>query len=276
MSDLPSISLVTPTLNQAGTLRETLDSICAQDVLPHEHLIYDALSTDATADILGEYAETLPWMRLTREADEGQSDAIDKGIRAASGEIVGWLNSDDYLHPGALRIVGETFAKHPEAPLVYGGGCKVDRAGNLIKRVRPLPYDYGLLARAFYFLQPAMFFRRDTYLKVGGLDRSLEFAMDWDLVLKLATQGDFVAVDADLASLRCYEGTKSCGGGWKRAREIAGIGRRHNGFFDPNNLVFVAKSLLGLVPFESFRRRVDGGIHMLYGKPGPMVEGWPK
>jgi glycosyltransferase involved in cell wall biosynthesis len=271
---MPAISLITPTLNQAATLAETLESVAAQDHPPHELIVLDAMSTDDTPAVLERY-RALPFLRVIREADSGQSDAIDKGIRQATGEVVGWLNSDDVLLPGALRAVAEAFDAHPSAPLVYGAGVKMDWQGNVTKRVPATPYRRSLLARAFYFLQPAMFFRRDAYLEVGGLDRSLAYAMDWDLVLKLARLGDFVAVDRELAGLRCYSGTKSETGGWRRAQEIATIGRRHHGLRDRNYLVYAIKTLLAPLPSRWVRRGVEHVIHRVCRSPGPMVEGWP-
>jgi glycosyltransferase involved in cell wall biosynthesis len=271
---MPDISLIMPTLNQAATLAEALDSVAAQDFAPRELIVMDAMSTDETPRILERY-RSLPFLRVIREPDRGQSDGIDKGIRHATGDIVGWLNSDDMLLPGALRAVSDAFEANPAAPLIYGGGSKLDWKGNVTKRVPAAPYRRDLLGKAFYFLQPAMFFRRQAYLDVGGLDRDLAYAMDWDLALKLANLGDFASINRELASLRCYDGTKSQTGGWQRAREIASIGRRHHGLRDRNYMIFALKTLFAPLPSRWVRRGIEHLVHLIWHSPGPMVEGWP-
>jgi glycosyltransferase involved in cell wall biosynthesis len=269
-----SISLVTPSLNQFRFCREMLDSIKNQNIQQLTHVVYDACSTDGTISILS-LAESEGRLSLFVERDRGQSDAINKGMRVATGEIVGWLNSDDVLLPGALHTVAEAFSKNPKAVVVIGTGGWMDSKGQLLKIVASSRFSVDRLKSAFEIIQPAMFFRRDAYWKVGGLDESLHYAMDWDLLLKLSKIGKVVTIPQHLANIRYYEDTKTNTGGWKRMKEIALIGRRHNGPLDRNHLSFQIRDLLSKQPFRLPRSLFDHLCWNLFKDPPLMVQGWP-
>jgi len=215
-------------------------------------------------------------VRVFVEPDRGQSDAINKGMRVATGEIVGWLNADDVLLPGALAKVVEAFKKNLDAVVVYGVGAKTDLEGREIKRVPFRDFCPKRLSYAFGAVQPAMFFRRDAYWKVGGLDESLHYAMDWDLLLKLAKVGKVVAIPDHLANIRYYPETKTNTGGWKRMREIAGIARSHNGALDRNYLSFQIRDCLAKQSMRLPRRLFDHICWNLFKNPPLMVQGWPE
>jgi glycosyltransferase involved in cell wall biosynthesis len=277
MSTLPQITLVTPSLNQAHFIEKMLASVRAQDYPNLEHLVMDACSTDGTLDIL-KRAEGPAGYHWISARDSGQSDAINKGIRQATGEVVGWLNADDELFPGALRAIGEAFARHPKATVVYGAGAKITEDGQLQKEVPAKPFSRSLLAAAFYFLQPSMFFTRSAFLDVNGLDESLHYAMDWDFLLKLPKTAEFVSIPDKIGKLRCYGATKSSTGGWPRMREIASIGRRHHGILDRNASVFAVRDRVGRLGNPKIRtllqNLIDRAQPRIFGKDC-MVEGWP-
>lgn len=270
----PTISLVTPTRNQAAFIERTIASVLAQDTQPLEWIVLDAMSTDETPEILARYTH-VPWLRVIREPDRGQSDAINKGLKLARGDFAGWLNSDDELLPGALRAITVAAAAHPDAALVYGAGRKISLTGETLKAVRARAFDARLLRHAFYILQPAMFFRRDLAVKLGGVDESLAYAMDWDLVLRLAKAGPVYTVDAEVAALRCYAETKSESGGWERFDEIARVGRRWNGPLDRNHVACVVRRFAARFPLPGIRRLADFTLSMLYPPGTVMVVGWP-
>lgn len=273
MSGRPTISLITPTRNQAAFIERTIASVCAQEEPPLEWIVFDAMSTDATPDILARYAH-LPWLKVIREPDRGQSDAINKGLRLARGDYAGWLNSDDELLPGALLRVTTALEQHPGAALIYGGGHKVDADGALMKKVPARPFDPRLLRTAFTILQPAMFFHRETALAAGALDEQLAYAMDWELVLRLAERGRVEVVPHDLARLRCYPATKSETGGWERFAEIARIGRARHGWRDPNHVCYrLRRATRNAGPMV--RRLVDAALFRIYPAGTVMVVGWP-
>jgi glycosyltransferase involved in cell wall biosynthesis len=272
---LPSISLITPTRNQAAFIERTIASVLAQETPPLEWIVLDAMSTDETPDILARYAH-VPWLRVIREPDRGQSDAINKGLRLARGDFAGWLNSDDELLPGALGAVATALASYPGTALIYGAGRKISPTGDTLKRVRARAFDAALLRHAFYILQPAMFFRRDLALSLGGVDESLAYAMDWDLVLRLARSGDVRVIDAELAALRVYAETKSESGGWERFEEIARVGRRWNGALDRNHLACIVRRAASRLPLPGVRRVADFVLARLYPPGTVMVVGWPR
>jgi glycosyltransferase involved in cell wall biosynthesis len=277
MSALPKITVVTPSLNQAHFIERMLASIRSQDYPNLEHLVVDGGSTDGTLEILRR-AEGPAGFRWTSGPDTGQSDAINKGIRQATGEIVGWLNADDEFFPGALRAIGAAFAEHPTATVIYGAGAKIEEDGQLQKEVPARPFDRVRLASAFYFLQPSMFFTKSAFLQVNGLDESLHYAMDWDFLLKLPSTAEFYSIPDKIGKLRCYAATKSSTGGWPRMREIALIGRRHHGIFDRNAAVFFFRDRIGRIGNRQIRtvlqKVVDRTLPWIFGKDC-MVEGWP-
>ena len=301
------ISIVTPSLNQCGFIPEMLASLESQDYPDWEHVVFDAGSTDGSVQVWREWegkgrsesegpegegviclrAARLPGVtsesesgkrrvRVFVEPDRGQSDAINKGMRVATGGIVGWLNADDVLLPGALGKVAEAFEKNPDAVVVYGVGAKTDLDGREIKRVPFREFVSSRLRKAWELIQPAMFFRRDAYWKVGGLDESLHYAMDWDLLLKLAKVGKVVAIPDHLANIRYYPETKTNTGGWKRMREIAGIARNHNGALDRNYLSFQIRDLLARQPMRLPCSLFDHICWNLFKDPPLMVQGWPE
>ena len=289
------ISIVTPSLNQCGFIPEMLASLNCQDYPDWEHVVFDAGSTDGSVQVWREWegkvrsesegvtseseSESGNGERRVRvfvEPDRGQSDAITQGMRVATGEIVGWLTADDVFLPSALAKVAEAFEKNPDAVVVYGLGAKTDLGGQIIKKVPFREFCPKRLSYAFGAVQPAMFFRRDAYWKVGGLDESLHYAMDWDLLLKLAKIGKVVAIPDHLANIRYYPETKTNTGGWKRMREIAGIARTHNGALDRNYLSFQIRDLLARQSMRLLHRLFDHICWNLFKNPPLMVQGWPE
>lgn len=270
---LPKITLVTPTYNQAEFIAETLDSIDSQNYPALEHLIMDAESNDGTTEILNRFAQ--PWRRVIREKDRGQSDAINKGIRLGTGEITGWLNSDDLFYPDALKSIGEAFVSHPGAAVIFGTGAKIARDGTWMRDIPFRPFDPRALKTAYRVLQPSMFFRRDAFLEAGGLDEALEYAMDWELLIRMAKGREVIAIHTPIAKIRYYEDTKTSRGGWARMREIAEIGRRHNGPLDLNFVSFQIRNLVGKSRSPMLRRGVDHFFWNVFRNRPIMVEGWP-
>lgn len=223
---LPRVSLVTPCRNGMPWLRATIDSVLAQDYANIDYLVMDGGSTDGTVELLTEYGDRLRWVSAP---DDGQAGAIADGFRATGGAILGWLNADDVLKPGAVRAIVEAFAAHPDAALVYGQADFIDATGRHLGPCTVIePYDRErLLYYGDYIIQPAAFFTRQAYEAAGGLDRSLHWGMDWDLWLRLARGRTVVHIDRELASYRWLGSNKSAEGGLARLREVEAIARRH-------------------------------------------------
>jgi glycosyltransferase involved in cell wall biosynthesis len=208
LSPLPKISIVTPSYNQGDFLEETLRSVLEQDYLNLEYIVMDGGSTDGSVDIIRKYADRLAHWKSAK--DEGQAEAIRAGFARATGEILCWLNSDDTMAPGTLRMVGEFFAAHPDVDLVYGDLNLVDAEGKRLYTARPL-LRLGILVYENAFIpQQAMFWRRSLYERVGGLDPLLHFAMDFDLVIRFLLAGARVRkLQGILAHYRWHPAAKS-------------------------------------------------------------------
>jgi len=217
MSDLlPTISLVTPSLNQGRFLRATIESVLSQEYPALDYFVQDGGSTDGTLDVLASYAGRVSYVS---EPDRGQADAINRGLRRARGEVLGYLNSDDVLKPGALHAVGEAFATHPEALFVFGRAAYIDAEGKTVSPYLVRPDALSRLADSCFIAQPAAFFRRKVWEKVGEFDETLHHTMDYDYWLRIATRfgpscGLFL--DRELAGARLHGDAKSVAG-WDRA-----------------------------------------------------------
>jgi glycosyltransferase involved in cell wall biosynthesis len=178
-------SIITPSYNQARYLEATIQSVLNQDYPEVEYIIMDGGSTDGSADIIHKYAPRLAgWVS---ERDKGQTDAINKGFARARGDILAWINSDDTYEPGALSAAAAYFQAHPETGLVYGDANFIDGKGRAIGRFPAAQTDYRRLRQGYVHIpQQASFFRADLWRKVGPLDPSFYFAMDYDLWVRLA------------------------------------------------------------------------------------------
>ena len=186
--DLPRISLVTPSFRQAGFIGRTVESVLSQGYPGLEYFIQDGGSEDGTVEVLRAYEGRIAGWDSRR--DSGQSQAINRAFARTSGEIMGWLNSDDILLPGALAAIGDFFARHPDVDVVYGHRVLIDENDAEIGRWIMPPHDDAVLAWADFVPQETMFWRRRIWDKAGGrIDESFRFAMDWDLIVRFRQAG---------------------------------------------------------------------------------------
>jgi glycosyltransferase involved in cell wall biosynthesis len=205
---LPSISLVTCSFQQARYLEATIQSVLAQQYPRLEYAVIDGESTDGSVDVIRRYQSLLAdWVS---EPDQGQTDALIKGFERTTGEIMGWLCSDDLLLPGALQAVGEFFARNPRIMAVYGDALWIDGDGRYLRPKREIPFNrFVFLHDHNYIPQPSMFWRRSLYREVGGLDRAFNLAMDGDLWDRFAQRGTIDHVPRYLSCMRCYPEQKT-------------------------------------------------------------------
>jgi glycosyltransferase involved in cell wall biosynthesis len=201
MTALPRISIVTPSFNQGEFIERTILSVLSQNYPNLEYIVMDGGSTDASPQIIARYADRLAYWES--QPDRGQSHAINKGFARATGEILGWLNSDDWFEPGALVRVAEEATRFPDEGAFVGEGRVVDPAGNVRLHKKPGELSFEAFCRWLdgdFFMQPACFFRRSAWEASGRLDESLHLSLDLDLWLRMVRRVQFRAIDQWLAT----------------------------------------------------------------------------
>ncbi len=201
------VSIITPSFNQAQFLEQTLRSVLDQDYPFMEYIVVDGASTDASVDIIRRYSDRLAWW--SSEKDHGQGEAINKGIARAKGEIVGWINSDDYYLPHAISSAVTAFERNPDVAMVYGDMLAVDQHGATTNVLRYKQLSLEDLLCFQIIGQPAVFFRREVYEKVGGLDPNLHFMLDHQLWIRIAQQGKLLYVPQTWAAARYHSQAKN-------------------------------------------------------------------
>lgn len=212
------VSIVTPSYNQGEFIERTLLSVASQTGAEIEHVVFDGGSTDNTAEVLKNFS---PLVRWVSKKDKGQTDAVNQGIRATDGEIIGWLNSDDIYYPGAVAHVVEYFARHPEIDVVYGMADHIDLDDKAFESYPTEPWDFKRLQETCFICQPALFFRRRVIEQHGLLDESLNYCMDYEYWLRLGKAGvRFAYLEEKLAGSRLYADNKTLGARVKVHKEI--------------------------------------------------------
>lgn len=204
--DQPLVSIVTASYNSDTHIEETIKSVLIQNYPNIEYIVVDGGSTDGTIDILKKYEKRLKWIS---EKDRGTEDAINKGFRIASGEIFGWLNSDDTYLPSAITKVVDFFIKYPGIKMVYGKGYFTDSSGNIIGVYPTEPFNFKRLAVSNYICHPATFVRRDVFWEIGGYSLNLRHATDHDLWIRIAQKYKVAHLPEFLATFRIHEESKS-------------------------------------------------------------------
>jgi glycosyltransferase involved in cell wall biosynthesis len=232
MSDLPKITIITPSYNQGDFISETIDSVLSQGYPNLEYFVIDGGSVDNTIDILRTHGEDFYWIS---EPDKGQSHAINKGLLLATGDVIAFLNSDDLYEPGALLKVGEFFANKPGTDWVTGkcriinqDGCEIRKAVTMYKNFWLRINSYSILLITDYVSQPATFWRRQVITKVGSFDENLQYAMDYDYSLRVGKYFKLWVLDHYLASYRIHPRSKAGSSANKQFDTDLEIAKRHS------------------------------------------------
>jgi glycosyltransferase involved in cell wall biosynthesis len=229
-NNTPRISVVIPSFNQRSFLTQAIESVLGQQgAFGLEVWVIDGGSTDGSVALLMQYGDRVRWVS---ERDEGQSDALNKGFARVTGDIVGWLNSDDLYRPGALGAVADAFSRHPETEWLHGRTDIIDAQGiehrswvSLYKDWRCRHYSYRQLLTENFIQPNAVFWRKRLGERVGGVRTDLHLAMDYDLWLRFAKESEPLFLDRSLACFRWYSTSKSGSRYIEQFREARRIAR---------------------------------------------------
>jgi len=256
MNPFPKISIITPSLNQAAYLEETLRSVRDQDYPAFEHIVVDGASTDGSVEILKQYSSQPGWthLRWISEKDTGQSDALNKGFRLATGDIVGWLNSDDTYAKGCFREVARAFAAYSGVDVFYGDYNWIDERGNLLEVRREIEFSHFILLfnRVCYIQSSgALFLKRGIFQSGHFLDEQLNYSMDYEFYLRLLNNGyRFKHIGKVLGSFRWHSDSKTINFPGRQAMEINAARAKHAPYLKKMNAPaakFVTAVFLGSV-----------------------------
>jgi len=208
MAQTPTVSIITPSFNQAPYLEETILSVLGQSYPNIEYSIIDGGSTDDSVSIIKKYEKKLKnWIS---ENDKGQTDAINKGFAMAKGEILGWINSDDTLQPNAVEDAVAFLNENPQIALVYGDANYINGQSKVIGRFPAAQTSYSQLRRGYVHIpQQASFFRKEIWNAVGPLDPDFYFAMDYDLWVRIAREAPIRYIQKTWANFRLHEDAKT-------------------------------------------------------------------
>ena len=253
MDNLPLVSIVTPSYNQAEYLEETIQSVLSQTYTNIEYILVDGASTDGSLEIIKKYESKLA--RWISEKDKGQTDAINKGFALAKGEIIGWINSDDTLLPEAVEKAVAYLQAHPQVGLVYGDANYIDEKSRVIGRFPAAQTDLPRLRRGYVHIpQQASFFRKALWDQVGPLDDSFYFAMDYDLWTRLAAISELKYIPDTWASFRLHADAKTIAADDRCWPEMLRVHYREGGSrFAPIVLKYYIRKLAA--PHIRWRRR---------------------
>ncbi len=247
------VSIVTPSYNQASFLEATIKSVLEQDYPQVEYIIIDGGSKDGSLEIIRSYASRLAWW--VSEPDQGQTDAINKGFARATGQILAWINSDDTYQPRAISEAVKLLQARPDVGMVYGDSDIIDVKGKVIGRFRARQTDYRRLRQGYVHIpQQSSFFRADLWRKVGPLDPTFYFAMDYDLWVRLASLAPLVYTPQLWANFRLHDNAKTVSADDRCWPEMLKVHQRLGG---SRFSVIYAKYLVRLVvaPVIKWRRR---------------------
>jgi len=221
----PLVSIVVPTLNQAPFIEETIASIAGQNWPRVEIIVIDGGSTDGTREVVERWRARIT--HFVSEPDRGQADAINKGMRLAKGDVLAWLNSDDFYLPLALSRAVAALGDGIQPRLVYGSCLRLFQEENRAEIARAEPFDRERLTYRDLIDQPSAFWTRALWEKTGELTEEHRFVLDWEWWLRASAHGEFHVIDDVLSVYRFHGAHKTGSGSARRTTEICDLVRAH-------------------------------------------------
>jgi glycosyltransferase involved in cell wall biosynthesis len=206
----PLVTIVTPSYNQGQFIEQTIQSVLSQTYKNIQYIVVDGGSTDCTMEVIEKYRDKIDI--VIHEKDKGQSDAINKGFKLASGKLVGWLNSDDILYPDCVEKIVELYLNHSDGSIYYPSSLDyIDAAGNLLNtRIQKIRDKNYLLNINYSVIQQGSFYECEALKQVNYVDENIYYCMDLDLWLRLLSIGPIYYYNGkSLAAIRSWEGTKT-------------------------------------------------------------------
>lgn len=218
----PRISIVTPSFNQAPFLERTIKSVLDQGYENLEYMIIDGGSSDGSVDIIRQYSNRLAYW--VSEPDRGQSDAINKGLRRATGDWLAWQNSDDVYYPGSFAGLARAAVEHPHAYLITGNMAAIDPEDRCLRVQRFIRPTYeAVRAEGMILTNQAAFWRKSVHESIGYLSESLSCAFDYEWFLRVTERFEAWHVREIWGGLRIYDSTKTVQMAQRLAEEIASV-----------------------------------------------------
>ncbi|MFZ1987928.1 MAG: glycosyltransferase family 2 protein [Minisyncoccia bacterium] len=266
-------SIITPSLNQGQYIRETIESVLSQPGnFSIEYIVIDGDSTDDTKAILKEYEERImsgsyPFQCTAisfswwTQGGKGQSQAINEGFAKAAGDMLAWINSDDFYEPGAFAAVQDGYAKDSAASLFCGDVYFKNELTNTTDRRRPEDLSFeGITTRGHRIYQPGAFFPRRVLQEVGRLDESLHYVMDYDLWVRLLSKGTAYRIEEPLATFRIWQNSKTSLSKKKFEEEWRLVHKTYGlPLINPKTVSRLTKSF----PFEKARNMAPGSYEKI-------------
>lgn len=228
-AEQPQVSIITPCLNRVRFISDAIESVLTQDYPRIDHIVMDGASTDGTLDVLRRYDGRIRWYS---EPDAGQSNCLNKLLRLVEGDIVGWMNSDDFYYPGAIRRAVEILEADSTLDAIYGRCMSVDIDGRPIRMHQGKPFSVKRLIwyDSSYIPPQALFFRRSLIKRVGDFDETLKYALDYDWLIRLGKTSRVLHVPELFGAFRRHDDATQ-GSAFRRPyrRELIQVSRRHGG-----------------------------------------------
>lgn len=242
----PKITVITPSFQQGRFLEETIRSVLLQAYPNLEYMIFDGGSTDESVSIIEKYSKWVTYW--VSEKDDGQAAVINDGFKRSTGEILAWVNSDDALLPNSLVKVASYFQNQPDWQWLYGRAKIINENSEQMHDAYWVQkWEAKLFLSRDIMVQPAVFWRRSLWQAAGLLETNYNWGFDWEWFIRASYVAEPHYVPDTFALARVTEDTKTMSGGAKRRAEVAAISRRHGGFWQPTNIVWLARRFAEIV-----------------------------